>query len=635
VRPIPTKAAPPAHRFPIPSHSPQRGVQRPTPSPTHTPTPPKLSPALPKLDPMSALSTLSKNPMSQMNEEPTDLSITHRKKIQSAGTNEMQKVDPILSQEQSKHHFDYYQKGVEANQALNLKLQHARQYMTPSPKTYDHSLDLTHNPEHSLPRHFSPSEIHEPLLSPKQEIIDVESRSSTPGSFWDDQMQSSSPEPDFQTDIKSGLDGVNVTTKASKTNSIKIVLQRDNPTEAYNIKEVTIKDGSKASNAINPKIANQALKIKARVSRKHKSKTDVFTVPLDGDGSVYPSEDTFVNEQEVDDKEREFKKIKEWENEVKKGRNKKEPHIMYNLTSDDGGFSAQGSDITSLWEKVFEAVSNARASQKMAPLPSPSLGPTGEQMLGLTHSALRYLLEQFPGAQKATKYEWKHKDPPQPPTPTKENPSGSARTEPHHSKSEYDMFSWLASRHRKKPHPNVGFILPPELAAEAHLMGGTSRRATSLDLPMAMRFRHLAKNAKEAVGVYASGIHGRGLFCKREIACGEMVIEYAGEEIRAILTDYREKYYDNKGIGCYMFRIDDDLVVDATMKGNAARFINHSCDPNCYSKIVDILGKKHIIIFSLRKIFPGEELTYDYKFPIEDVKIQCHCGARKCKKYMN
>ena len=57
-----------------------------------------------------------------------------------------------------------------------------------------------------------------------------------------------------------------------------------------------------------------------------------------------------------------------------------------------------------------------------------------------------------------------------------------------------------------------------------------------------------------------------------------MVIEYAGEEIRAMLTDKREKYYESKGIGCYMFKIDDDTVVDATMKGNAARFINHSCD---------------------------------------------------------
>jgi len=646
VRPIPTKAAPPAHRFPMPSHSPQRGAQRPTPSPTHTPTPPKLSPALPKLDPMSALNTLSKNPMSQTNEEPTDLSITHRKTVQSAVTNEMQKMDPVLTRDPSKCHSDYNHKGIEANQALNLKSQSSRTHLTPSPsisktssesykKIYENSLDLSRNTTPSLSRNSTPTTFQERCISPKHEIIDVESRSSTPGSFWGDHMYASSPEPDFQTDIKSGLDGVNVTTKASKTNSIKIVLQRDNPTEAYNIKEVTIKDGSKASNAINPKIANQALKIKARVSRKHKSKTDVFTVPLNGDGSVYHADDTFVNEQEVDDKAREMKKILETRKEIKVEKDKTEPHIMYNLTSDDGGFSVQGSDITSLWQKVFEAVSNARASQKMAPLPSPSLGPTGEQMLGLTHSALRYLLEQFPGAQNATSYEWKHKDPPQPPTPMKENPTGSARTEPFKSQSEYDMFSWLASRHRKKPHPNVGFILPPELAAEAHLMGSNSRRATSLDLPMAMRFRHLAKNAREAVGVYASGIHGRGLFCKREIACGEMVIEYAGEEIRAILTDYREKYYDNKGIGCYMFRIDDDLVVDATVKGNAARFINHSCDPNCYSKIVDILGKKHIIIFALRKIFPGEELTYDYKFPIEEVKIQCHCGARKCKKYMN
>ena len=85
------------------------------------------------------------------------------------------------------------------------------------------------------------------------------------------------------------------------------------------------------------------------------------------------------------------------------------------------------------------------------------------------------------------------------------------------------MFAWLASRYRRKPHPNVGFKLPPELAAEAHMMEGSSRRATSLDLPMAMRFRQLARNAKEAVSVYASGIHGRGLFCKRDISAGEMV----------------------------------------------------------------------------------------------------------------
>lgn len=57
-----------------------------------------------------------------------------------------------------------------------------------------------------------------------------------------------------------------------------------------------------------------------------------------------------------------------------------------------------------------------------------------------------------------------------------------------------------------------------------------------------------------------------------------MVIEYAGELIRSTLTDKRERYYDSRGIGCYMFKIDDNLVVDATMRGNAARFINHSCE---------------------------------------------------------
>lgn len=62
-----------------------------------------------------------------------------------------------------------------------------------------------------------------------------------------------------------------------------------------------------------------------------------------------------------------------------------------------------------------------------------------------------------------------------------------------------------------------------------------------------------------------------------------MVIEYAGEVIRAVLADQREKKYEamsgRRGVGgCYMFRIDDNLVVDATLKGNAARFINHSCD---------------------------------------------------------
>lgn len=93
----------------------------------------------------------------------------------------------------------------------------------------------------------------------------------------------------------------------------------------------------------------------------------------------------------------------------------------------------------------------------------------------------------------------------------------------------------------------------------------------------------------------------------------------------------------SQGIGCYMFRIDDYVVVDATMHGNAARFINHSCEPNCYSRVISVDGQKHIVIFAVRKIYRGEELTYDYKFPIEDAsnKLPCNCGAKKCRKFLN
>ncbi|EDX12969.1 GD20433 [Drosophila simulans] len=152
---------------------------------------------------------------------------------------------------------------------------------------------------------------------------------------------------------------------------------------------------------------------------------------------------------------------------------------------------------------------------------------------------------------------------------------------------------------------------------------------------MAMKYRTLKETYKDYVGVFRSHIHGRGLYCTKDIEAGEMVIEYAGELIRSTLTDKRERYYDSRGIGCYMFKIDDNLVVDATMRGNAARFINHCCEPNCYSKVVDILGHKHIIIFALRRIVQGEELTYDYKFPFEDEKIPCSCGSKRCRKYLN
>ncbi len=76
-------------------------------------------------------------------------------------------------------------------------------------------------------------------------------------------------------------------------------------------------------------------------------------------------------------------------------------------------------------------------------------------------------------------------------------------------------------------------------------------------------------------------------------------------------------------------------MIDATKTGNFARFINHSCVPNCYAKIVTVDGDKRIVIYSKNIISVGDEITYDYKFPVEDDKIDCLCGAPTCRGSLN
>ncbi|KIP04034.1 hypothetical protein PHLGIDRAFT_76627 [Phlebiopsis gigantea 11061_1 CR5-6] len=133
-----------------------------------------------------------------------------------------------------------------------------------------------------------------------------------------------------------------------------------------------------------------------------------------------------------------------------------------------------------------------------------------------------------------------------------------------------------------------------------------------------------------------SPIHDWGLYAMEKISRGEMVIEYVGEIIRAQVADKREKAYERQGIGSsYLFRIDEDLVVDATKKGNLGRLINHSCDPNCTAKIITINGEKKIVIYAKQDIELGSEITYDYHFPIEQDKIPCLCGSAKCRGYLN
>ncbi|GAA31138.2 histone-lysine N-methyltransferase SETD1B [Clonorchis sinensis] len=150
-----------------------------------------------------------------------------------------------------------------------------------------------------------------------------------------------------------------------------------------------------------------------------------------------------------------------------------------------------------------------------------------------------------------------------------------------------------------------------------------------------LKFNQLKFRKKQLIFA-KSPIHAWGLIALEPIAAEEMVIEYVGQVVRKSVAELRERQYEAKGIGgSYLFRIDDDFVIDATMCGNNGRFINHSCQPNCYAKIITVEGKKKIVIYSKRDINVMEEITYDYKFPYEEEKIPCQCGASTCRGTLN
>ncbi|WVR06430.1 hypothetical protein IAU60_003461 [Kwoniella sp. DSM 27419] len=136
-----------------------------------------------------------------------------------------------------------------------------------------------------------------------------------------------------------------------------------------------------------------------------------------------------------------------------------------------------------------------------------------------------------------------------------------------------------------------------------------------------------------------SAIEGYGLYAMETIHVGEMVCEYVGELCRAAVAEVREQRYLKQGIGSsYLFRIDNDIVCDATFKGSVSRLINHSCDPSANAKIIKVNGQSKIVIYAERTLHPGEEILYDYKFPLESdpaLRVPCLCGAATCRGWLN
>jgi hypothetical protein len=135
-----------------------------------------------------------------------------------------------------------------------------------------------------------------------------------------------------------------------------------------------------------------------------------------------------------------------------------------------------------------------------------------------------------------------------------------------------------------------------------------------------------------------SGIHGRGVFATRTIRKGTTILEYRGECTTWEIAQTRPDSDPANPHHTFIFELDDGRVIDAGVRGNAARWINHSCDPNCVTYEDD---DGRVFIEARRTIRAGEELTYDYQLSYEGrigprvlAAYACRCGAARCRGSM-
>ena len=138
-----------------------------------------------------------------------------------------------------------------------------------------------------------------------------------------------------------------------------------------------------------------------------------------------------------------------------------------------------------------------------------------------------------------------------------------------------------------------------------------------------------SKLMSEYLFIKESSINRLGCFTKKFIPKDSLVAEYEGELIHAEEAIKREEDLNRAGI--YTFWLNDFHAIDGYRKGNHTKYLNHSCDPSCYYKIVE----NTILFFAARDIQQGEELTIDYDYDADSELTVCLCGSHNCRGYLN
>lgn len=141
----------------------------------------------------------------------------------------------------------------------------------------------------------------------------------------------------------------------------------------------------------------------------------------------------------------------------------------------------------------------------------------------------------------------------------------------------------------------------------------------------------------EYIVIKRSKTHGRGGFARKDIKKGTRIIEYVGKKVSKKeaekISNFQEELSKiNKDIGAvYLFELNKKYDIDGNVPWNLARYINHSCEPNCEIEI----SKGRIWIIAKRDIKKGEELSYDYGYDLKYYQDSiCKCGSKKCVGYI-
>jgi len=147
----------------------------------------------------------------------------------------------------------------------------------------------------------------------------------------------------------------------------------------------------------------------------------------------------------------------------------------------------------------------------------------------------------------------------------------------------------------------------------------------------------MSSSPSRRIQVRRSGVHGRGVFAVAPIAAGERIVEYRGERISDDEAAERHPADPQEPNHTFYFSLEGGGVIDARFGGNSARWINHSCAPNCEAN--EIAGR--VFIHALRSLEPGEELFYDYRLTLDERltpklkrQYRCLCGAPSCRGTM-